>query len=199
MNAYSINIKKYIPLQSILLIGLFSILLNACNLNKKNNIATQQIPIIETSITLKEIQAKNANLAMGELTHRNISIVLKVNGNIDVPPQNMISISMPLGGYLKYTKLLPGMHISKGEIIATMEDQQYIQLQQDYLTIKSKLNFFENEFNRQKELNLSKASSDKVFQQSEMDFKTQKIALSALAEKLKLINIDPEKLSESNL
>ena len=32
-----------------------------------------------------------------------------------------------------------------------------------------------------------------------MDFKTQKIALSALAEKLKLINIDPEKLSESNL
>jgi cobalt-zinc-cadmium efflux system membrane fusion protein len=91
------------------------------------------------------------------------------------------------------------MHVKKGEVIAVMEDQQYIQLQQDYLTIKSKLNFYENEFNRQKELNLSKASSDKVFQQSEMDFKTQKIALSALTEKLKLINIDPEKLSESNL
>jgi hypothetical protein len=42
------------------------------------------------------------------------------------------------------------MHVKKGEIIASMEDQQYIQLQQDYLTIKSKLNFYENEFNRQK-------------------------------------------------
>ncbi len=199
MNAYSINIKKYIPLQSILLIGLFSILLNACNLNKKNNIATQQIPIIETSITLTEIQAKNANLAMAELTQRNISTVLKVNGNIDVPPQNMISISMPLGGYLKYTKLLPGMHISKGEIIATMEDQQYIQLQQDYLTTQSKLVFAEKEYVRQKELNQSKASSDKVYQQSESDYTTLKITLSALTEKLKLININPSNLNENNL
>jgi cobalt-zinc-cadmium efflux system membrane fusion protein len=60
-----------------------------------------------------------------------------VNGKIDVPPQNMVSISVPLGGYLKSTKLLEGMHISKGEVIAIMEDQQYIQLQQDYLTAKA--------------------------------------------------------------
>jgi cobalt-zinc-cadmium efflux system membrane fusion protein len=32
-----------------------------------------------------------------------------------------------------------------------------------------------------------------------MDFKTQKIAVSALAEKLRLINIDPEQLNEDNL
>ena len=31
-----------------------------------------------------------------------------------------------------------------------MEDQQYIQLQQDYLMAKSKLMYTENEFNRQK-------------------------------------------------
>ena len=80
-----------------------------------------------------------------------------------------------------------------------MEDQQYIQLQQDYLTSKSKLQYLENEYNRQKELNLSKASSDKVFQQTEMDYKTQKIMQSALAEKLRLININPESLNESNL
>ncbi|MFN9690252.1 MAG: hypothetical protein ACK57X_15445, partial [Bacteroidota bacterium] len=73
-----------------------------------------------------------------------------------------------------------------------MEDQQYIQLQQEYLTIKSKLNYAESEYNRQKELNQSKASSDKVFQQTEMEYKTQKISLSALAEKLRLININPK-------
>ena len=91
------------------------------------------------------------------------------------------------------------MKVKKGEIIATIEDQQYIQLQQEYLTIKSKLNYAENEYNRQKELNQSKASSDKVFQQTEMEYKTQKISLSALAEKLRLININPENLNESIL
>jgi cobalt-zinc-cadmium efflux system membrane fusion protein len=111
----------------------------------------------------------------------------------------MVSVSMPLGGFLKSTKLLPGMHVKKGEIIANMEDQQYIQLQQEYLMAKSKLAFTEQEFNRQKELNQSKASSDKVFQQTEMDFKNQKIVMSALAEKLRLININPETLNESNL
>ena len=70
-----------------------------------------------------------------------MSSIIRVNGKIDVPTQNMVSISMPLGGYLLSTKLLPGMHITRGEVIAVMEDQQYIQLQQDYLTTRSKLNY----------------------------------------------------------
>lgn len=104
-----------------------------------------------------------------------------------------------MGGYLKYTKLLPGMHLSKGEVIAIMEDQQYIQLQQDYLTAKARLIFTANEYNRQKELNQSKASSDKVFQQTEVDYTTEKINVKSLAERLKLIGINPNKLDENTI
>jgi cobalt-zinc-cadmium efflux system membrane fusion protein len=185
-------------MKKIIILFVLTFTLFSCG-NKKATETESTQPILENNVTITDAQFKSANIQLGKLEKRTISTTLKLNGKIDVPPQNMVSVSMPLGGFLKSTKLLPGMHVKKGEVIAVMEDQQYIQLQQDYLTIKSKLNFYENEFNRQKELNLSKASSDKVFQQSEMDFKTQKIALSALTEKLKLINIDPEKLSESNL
>jgi cobalt-zinc-cadmium efflux system membrane fusion protein len=185
-------------MKKIIILFIVTFALFSCG-NKKATETESTQPILENNVTITDAQFKSANIQFGKLEKRTISTTLKLNGKIDVPPQNMVSVSMPLGGFLKSTKLLPGMHVKKGEVIAVMEDQQYIQLQQDYLTIKSKLNFYENEFNRQKELNLSKASSDKVFQQSEMDFKTQKIALSALTEKLKLINIDPEKLSESNL
>lgn len=153
----------------------------------------------ENTLTLTDAQYKNAGIVLGKTELKTISTILKLNGKIDVPPQNMVSVSTPFGGFLKSTKLLPGMHVKKGEVIANMEDQQYIQLQQDYLTAKSKLSFSENEFIRQKELNQSKASSDKVFQQTEMEYKNQKIAVSALAEKLRLININPESLNESNL
>jgi cobalt-zinc-cadmium efflux system membrane fusion protein len=91
------------------------------------------------------------------------------------------------------------MYVKKGDVIAPMEDQQFIQLQQDYLMAKSKLNFAQSEYNRQKELNQSKAVSDKVYQQAEMEFQTQHILLNALAEKLRLININPDKLTEANL
>lgn len=151
------------------------------------------------SVTLNAAQLKSAGIKTDTLVQKNISSVIKLNGTIDVPPQNMVSISMPLGGYLKSTKLLPGMYVKKGEVIATMEDQQYIQLQQDYLTAKSKLDFVQAEYDRQKELNQSQASSDKVFQQTQMELSTTKIAIKALAEKLSLIHINPDRLSENML
>ena len=181
---------------SILFIGI--IVFASCGGEKIQEQGTTQ-PAIETNVSLTEAQIKSANIELGKIEEREISTTLKLNGKIDVPPQNMISVSMPLGGFLKSTKLLPGMHIKKGEVIATMEDQQYIQLQQEYLMEKSKLAFSENEYRRQKELNVSKASSDKVFQQSEMEFKNQRITLSALSEKLRLIHINPETLSEASL
>jgi membrane fusion protein, heavy metal efflux system len=153
----------------------------------------------ENSVIMTDDQLKTAGIVLGKSERKNISSVLKVNGRIDVPPQNIVSISVPLGGYLKSSKLLPGMHVGRGEVIAVMEDPQYIQLQQDYLMAKVKSTFMEGEYNRQRELNQSKATSDKVFQQVESDFKSQKIAMKALGEKLRLIGINPDKLDENSL
>ncbi len=167
--------------------------------NTKNNEPEKAVSKNENTIVLTNEQLKNTTIKIGYLEKRSMSSLLKVNGKIDVPPQNMVSVSMPLGGYLKSTKLLPGLHFSKGEIIAVMEDQQYIQLQQDYLITKSKLNFAEKEFVRQKELNSSQASSDKVFQLAEADYKTLRITLVSLAEKLRLINVNPDRLTEKSI
>ena len=171
----------------------------ACGSKTSIEQTTETKNIDQNVVTLTPAQRNNTDIVTGKLEQRNISSIIRLNGKIDVPPQNMISVSMPLGGYLKSTKLLPGMFIRKGEIIATMEDQQYIQLQQDYLINQSKLIFAEKEYQRQKELNQSLASSDKVFQQAESEYRTLKINLSALSEKLKLININPKFLTESSL
>lgn len=154
---------------------------------------------LTNTVVLTDAQMKNAGIVIGRITKQQISSILKVNGKIDVPPQNMVSISVPLGGYLKSTRLLPGMHINRGDVLAVVEDQQYIQLQQDYLTAKARISFLENEYNRQKELNQSQAASDKVFQQAEADFHSQQVLLTALAEKLKLAGIHIDRISETNI
>ena len=177
---------------------LASSLLMACGAENKTE-KTAENKTVETTVEITDAQLKNMTITTGQIAEQSISSILKVNGIIDVPPQNMVSISVPLGGFLKSTKLLPGMHIAKGEIIATMEDQQYIQLQQDYLTTASNLKFLEADYNRQKELNLSKATSDKLFQQAEADYQNQKIILKSLHEKLKLTGINPDQLNEKNI
>lgn len=181
------------------LIILTSMLFNACSSNQSSEEPTRVVTENSNLVELSDAQLKNANITVGKIASKNMASILKVNGIIDVPPQNMISISVPLGGFLKYTKLLPGMHLLKGESIATMEDQQYIQLQQEYLTTVSNLKFAESEYNRQKELNLSKASSNKALEQAEASFQSLKINAKSLSEKLKLIGINPENLSEKTI
>lgn len=150
----------------------------------------------ENLVQLNEAQMKNAAIITAPAEKRNMAAELKVSGRIDVPPQNIVSVSFPLGGYLRSTNLLPGMHVNKGSVIGVMEDQQYIQLQQDYLTAKARLAFLEKEYERQQVLNQSKASSDKLFQQTAAEYKSQQIQLRALAEKLQLIGVNAAKLNE---
>lgn len=152
-----------------------------------------------TMVTLSPAQAKQINLQLDEVKPRKMSSILKLSGQIDVPPQNLISISIPLGGYLKFTKMLPGAQIKKGQLLAVMEDPQYIQLQQEYLSAKNRLAYAGKEYDRQKELNQAKAGSDKVLQQAENDYRNLRIESKGLAEKLRLIGLRPDKLTENNI
>lgn len=184
----------------IIIISLF--FLSACGNkeeDKKEAATTVQPKANENMVQLSDTQMLNAGIKTGKAEQRTISEILKVNGYIDVPPQNIVSVSVPMGGYLKSTKLLEGLHVSKGETIAVMEDAQYIQMQQDYLTAKVRLAYTEVEYNRQKILNQSKATSDKLFQQTEADYSSAKVLLASLSQKLKLIHINPERLSDGNI
>ena len=160
---------------------------------------TQEVTASTTFVTLTDLQMKNATVAVGSFSDQTINETLQLNGMVDVPPQNIVSISFPLGGYLKSTKLLPGMHIFKGESIGVIEDQSLVQLQQDYLMAKSKLNFSRLEYERQQSLNETKTAADKIFQQAQSDYENTKLQVLGLGEKLRLININPDRLSGNSI
>ncbi|HUH72913.1 MAG TPA: efflux RND transporter periplasmic adaptor subunit [Chitinophagales bacterium] len=174
------------------------LLLYGCNPKETSN-EEITLSLEEHILELSDEQLKSLTLSDTTLQERAITQTLKLNGKIDVPPQNLVSVSSALGGYVKSIKLLPGMHFNKGQILAVLEDNQYIQLQQDYLTTVVQLQNSKEEFNRQKELNQSKASSDKVFQQSKLEYETLLITKQALEEKLQLIHLNPSKISVNNI
>ena len=158
----------------------------------------------ETVVPTEEIDLTNAQLqelqlVFGSAEKKQISSTIQVQGKIDLPPQNIISVNFALGGFLKSTKLIPGMRISKGEVIAVMEDQNIIQLQQDYLLSQSKLILSKGEYERQRTLFDANAGTSKLMQQAESEMKIQSINTKSLAEKLKLIGIDIQQLNENNI
>ncbi len=169
----------------------------ACSEPKASNEEKASEPADQVTVTEEHI--KNAGIETGVIQKHNINSTLRVNGIVDVPPQNIVSVSFPLGGYLKTMRLLPGMHVSKGETIAIIEDQAMIQLQQDYLVTKARLEYAEKDYERQETLNKSNVSADKVFQQSKAEFTSLKVTLRGLEEKLRLTGISPEKLTDQNI
>ncbi|MBK7108945.1 MAG: efflux RND transporter periplasmic adaptor subunit [Bacteroidetes bacterium] len=185
-------------MKNIFIISIAFAILASCGSKQNLNESTSE-NLTENTVELTDAQLKNSDIQTGKLEQQEISSILKVNGVIEVPPQNMVSISVPLGGYLKSTKLLEGMHVNKGEIIAIMAHQQYIQLQQDYLTANAHFTSIEKEYLRQKDLNQSKSSSDKVFETAQAEYIAQKVLINSLSEKLKLININPDNLNENTI
>lgn len=150
-------------------------------------------------ITLNKEQAQSLALQFGDLSNVVMSNIIRVQGKVDLPPQNLISVNFPMGGYLKQTKLIPGMQVSKGEVIAVIEDQLIVQLQQDYLSTKSRLELASLELERQKSMAEAKAGVARNLQQAEAEYRLQSITVKSLSEKLKLIGIDPTALNESNI
>ena len=174
----------------------------ACTENKKSSEVKASVTIDTASVeivSLNEAQLRMADLQFGNIQTTTVHKTLKVSGHMDVPPNNIVSISIPMGGYVKNTNLIPGLLVKKGAVIATLEDPSYIQLQQDYLTAKSKLEFLEADYIRQKGLNETKATSDKIYQLAKSDFESQKYMVKSLSEKLKLIGLNPATLNENNI
>ncbi|UUW07938.1 efflux RND transporter periplasmic adaptor subunit [Flavobacterium plurextorum] len=174
------------------------LLLVSCNSDKKNQ-EKETVQKQENTIQLSSEQIKNAGLVVGNPEERTVKGILQLQGTVTVPPKSVVSVSIPLGGYIKKTDLMAGMHVRKGQLLAVVEDMQYIQLQQDYLTAKEKFQLAKSEYDRQKELNAKKASSDKLYEQTATEMQTQRIYMSSLAQKLSLLGINVKTLSASNI
>ena len=182
------------------LTGTFAILMAFASCTTAEPPATDAPPATSaTTVTLSAEQLKNAGIVTGKAERRSLGVLMPVQGVVDVPPQNLVSISAPLGGYLRTTDLLPGMEVQKGQTLAILEDPRFIQLQQDYLVAEGRVKLLTQDFERQKALNATKTTSDKVFQEVTAELNTQKVTLRSLGEQLRLIGVDPTTLTAESI
>lgn len=151
------------------------------------------------TVEFTKAQFTNAGIELGVIERKQISGTIKVNGVLDVPPQNLVSISTLMGGFLKDTKLLQGLHVQKGQLIAKIENLDFIQLQQDFLEAKSQLELSKADYERQQQLASESVNSGKILQQAKTTHATWQAKYSGLSEKLKMLGINAAAVTETNL
>ncbi|RBL90728.1 efflux RND transporter periplasmic adaptor subunit [Chitinophaga flava] len=151
------------------------------------------------TVTLTNEQFQTVGIVLGAPEQREISSAVKVNGLLDVPPQQTVSVSVPMGGFIRQTTMLQGMPVKKGQVLATLENIDYIQLQQDYLDARSQLEYAVTEYNRQQELSRENVNALKTVQQAKATFESLQAKVKGLREKLSLININIAGLEKGNI
>ncbi|AZB11379.1 efflux RND transporter periplasmic adaptor subunit [Chryseobacterium sp. G0162] len=153
----------------------------------------------ENTVHLTNQQIQSVGISITSLQDRNMEKLVRLNGKAEIAPSHISSVSSIMGGHIKAINVINGSRFSKGQVLAIVEDPQFIQLQQDYLVTKAQLDAARLNFNRQKDLNTSKASSDKTLQTAQADYSTLNATLRGLEEKLRIIGINAKGLNTGNI
>lgn len=189
------------------------VLLSSCqNLETDAENTTQRVGVEETEsaaeahtdeesneVELNPVQYQTAGIALGKVEKRALSGTLKVNGLLDAPPQNMVSITALMGGFVKNTELLQGMYVKKGQVIAVLQHPDYVQLQQEYLESRSRLEYQEAEYERQQELSRQNVNAQKTLQQAKANYLGTQAQVSGLKVRLRMINVNMKMLEQGTI
>jgi len=183
-----------------ILISVFFSAFVSCSGGAKSAAETKEVEVLpEDIVELRADQIKLANIETGTIEMQLMSGKLKVSGIVSVAPQNMATVCMPMGGFVKSTSLMPGNVVRKGQTLAILENQEFVDIQQNYLEAKNKFEFAAADYKRHSELFKNDVYSEQNVQQVTSDYKNLKAQVKALEQKLALIGINPANLNADDI
>ena len=172
---------------------LILLVLTACGENKKVQPAEEATAVAVVENVTDSIQVDAITSATSKPNQ------VSFNGTMVIPPQRMATVSLTMGGVIKSTSLLPGEPVRQGSVLATLENPDFITLQQTYLDSHAQAEFLEAEYLRQQALSVEQAASQKKLQQSKADYLSMKSRVEAAAAQLKLLEVEPEVLLKEGI
>ena len=150
----------------------------------------------EGVVVLNENQREALNLKLGTFQMRNLTTVVKSNGQLEVPPASSAEVTAVIGGNVKEINVFHGDRVKKGQLLAVLEHPDYIALQEEFAEVANRLEYLEQEYERQKELFENNVGAGRDFQQAKAEYNTAKAKYEGLKSRLQLINLSPAKIKE---
>ena len=183
-------------LKNLAYITMFSVLVSCTSKNESSEKVQKNL---EEIVSLTPEQASNAGIVLDSLRSIAIDEEVAANGIVEVPPQHLASVSVPMAGYVNKSEVLTGQHVHKGDVLADLHHPSYIDLQQELAKETNKLSFAEEEYSRQKEMLSGYVTAKREFQQAETSYKSQKATVKSLEEKVKLLGLFAEKVKQGEI
>jgi len=163
---------------------------------RKNEASTA---MVENRIQVSQEQFDQSKMELDIVKESEFPIIVNTTGVIDVPPENRAVVSATMGGYIKKTPLLIGDKVSKGQLLVTIENPEFVSLQQQYMEVYGQLSYLKSEYNRQQTMVSEKISSEKSFLKAESDYKIAVAKYNGLRRQLIMLHISPEQVEKGSI
>ena len=151
-------------------------------------------PANPDQVSLSPAQQKAAGITLGTFERQNMTTEVQANGSVEVPPDNRVSLTAIMGGYVQAVAVLPGEHVRAGETVATLRAPEYLTLQQNYLQSKAKVRFLAQDLERQRILDVEDVGARRKLQLARADYATEQATLRATAAQLRLLGLSVSQL-----
>ncbi|MGQ8870225.1 efflux RND transporter periplasmic adaptor subunit [Myroides sp. TSA_177.3] len=138
-------------------------------------------------VELNSAQKKAAGIVLGQLEDKNLSDVIKVNGQTELPPQNQADVTTFLSGTITQILVNIGDRVNKGQVLAIADSPEYIKLQEDYQISKNNLEYLDLEYKRQQTLRAENVNSEKTYQKTKSELNIEKSRYQSLTNQLSLV------------
>ena len=145
----------------------------------------------ETEIALTEAQFKTIGIETGSIEMKNLNTIIKANGYTAVPPQNRADVSTLIGGVVKDIFVLEGTFVTKGKTLATIQNLEISEMQEEYQSAIANIEYLQLEYNRQKILSDENVNPRKTFQEVKSKLAVEKARAQAAKNKLQALNVNP--------
>ena len=166
---------------------------------KTEQAKTQNEIRTDDRIYVSKAQFEHSKMTIGSLEEKPFPMIVKTNGVIDVPPENRAVINATMGGHIRTTPLLIGDKVRKGQVLVTIENPEFVTLQQNYMEVNEQLTYLKSEYDRQKIMVAENITSQKSFLKAESTYKTALARHSGLRKQLVLLNISPSAVENGNI
>ncbi len=164
----------------------------------------KRVPRIEEEktadlITLSQTQIISSGLIIGKVTDTLVNNFLNLNGYIDVPPSHRSLAGTYFAGRVVAIHVKTGQLLQKGDALISLENPEFINMQQEYLEARGREVLLKQDFERQQLLANENIASQKELQLVAANYSAAAALVSSLRAKLELLQLDPENLSPEKM
>ncbi len=176
-----------------------SLCLAACSGNSQDNVHAPESAENRPIIAQPTDTVLSPDSVDGVTSATNVANRPTFNGVLMVSPQQKATLSLTMGGKVHTLHVMPGQAVANGQTLATIDNPEYIALQQSYLDAAAQLEYLEKEYQRQRTLGDRDAASQKKVQQSKAEYLSMKARLAGDASRLKALGVDVATLTAETL